>query len=73
VIRGIEVKILTGKSKLDFREKKTPKYDVLFLTPYDGDRKALYERINMRVQKMFDDGLVEEVKNLLKKYSKDDF
>jgi tRNA A37 N6-isopentenylltransferase MiaA len=67
------VKTLTGKSKLDFREEKTLKYDVLFLNPYDGDRKALYERINARVQKMFDDGLVEEVRNLLKKYSKDDF
>jgi tRNA dimethylallyltransferase len=73
VIRGIEVKMLTWKSKLDFREKKELKYDVLFLTPYNWDRKNLYEKIDTRVQKMFDDWLVEEVKPLLKKYWKDAF
>ena len=30
-------------------------------------REKLYERINQRVDKMFKDGLVEEVQNLLKK------
>jgi tRNA dimethylallyltransferase len=73
VIRWIEVKMLTWKSKLDFREEKKLKYDVLFLTPYDSDRKNLYEKIDARVQKMFDDWLVEEVKNLLKNYDKNDF
>ena len=29
------------------------------------DRAALYERINLRVDKMFEDGLVDEVKNLV--------
>jgi tRNA dimethylallyltransferase len=32
------------------------------------ERKALYERINMRAQKMFDSGLVEETQGLLEKY-----
>ena len=73
VIRAIEVMMLTGKSKMDFREEKSLKYDTLFLTPYNWDRKYLYTRINQRVQMMFDNGLVNEVKNLLKKYSKDDF
>ena len=31
--RGIEVKMLTGKSKREFREEKKLNYDVLFLTP----------------------------------------
>ena len=73
VIRAIEVKMLTGKSKFDFREEKTLKYDVLFLTPYNGNREYLYSRIDKRVGMMFDDGLVWEVKELLKTYSKDDF
>jgi tRNA dimethylallyltransferase len=34
----------------------------------DPDRKALYERINQRAQRMFDDGLSEETLNLLEKY-----
>ncbi len=74
VIRGIEVKLLTGKSKKDFQTEKKFKYDTLLLTPYDGNRDVLYEKINMRVQKMFDDGLIEEVENILKMwYNKTDF
>ena len=34
----------------------------------DPDRTALYVRINGRVQKMFEAGLVEETAQLLKKY-----
>ncbi len=34
----------------------------------DPDRNALYERINQRAQRMFDEGLVEETSSLLKKY-----
>jgi len=42
------------------------KYETLFLTPYNGNREELYNKINSRVQKMFDDGFVKEVKNILK-------
>lgn len=73
IIRAIEVKLLTWKSKKDFREEKVLKYDTLFLTPYNGDREYLYNRINKRVKIMFDDWLVEEVKELLKKYKSTDF
>jgi tRNA A37 N6-isopentenylltransferase MiaA len=55
VIRGIEVKTLTGKSKLDFREEKKLKYDVIFMTSYDQDREKLYKNIDDRIQKMFDE------------------
>ena len=34
------------------------------------DREKLYERINLRVDKMLEQGLIEEVKNWLLKYSK---
>jgi tRNA dimethylallyltransferase len=73
VIRALEVKMITGKSKRDFREEKTLKYDVLFLTPYIGNRELLYNRINKRVKMMFDEGLIQEVSTLLKKYNKNDF
>lgn len=73
VIRAIEVKTLTGKSKLDFREEKKSKYDILFLTPYDWDREKLYTNINKRVKQMFENWLIEEVTNLLEKYKKTDF
>ena len=73
IIRAIEVKLLTWKSKTEFREEKILKYDILFLTPYNWDREYLYGRINKRVWMMFDDGLLSEVKELLKKYNKNDF
>lgn len=75
VIRAIEVKMITWKSKTEFREEKTLKYDTLFLTPeIINDRKKLYERIDKRVWMMFDEWLIEEVEDLLKKwYKKDDF
>jgi len=34
----------------------------------DPDRAALYERINLRAQQMFENGLVEETERLLEKY-----
>ena len=39
---------------------------ILFLNP---NREKLYQTINERVDQMFDNGLVEEVKTLLKKYN----
>lgn len=73
VMRALEVKILTWKSKKEFRQEKNLKKDVLFITPYAWNREALYDRIWLRVEKMFEKWLLEEVKNLLEKYSKDDF
>ncbi len=74
VIRAIEVKILTWKSKTSFKWNKKLKYDVLFLEPYYKDREYLYNRINKRVKMMFDMWLINEVKNLLNKgYKKNDF
>lgn len=50
-----------------FQAKKDPIFDILFLTPYDGNREKLYERINARIEEMFTMGLVDEVKNILER------
>ncbi len=72
--RAIEVKRITGFSKKDFRQEKKLLYEVLFLTPYDGKRQALYERINARVEQMFQEGLEQEVRGLLENgYTEHDF
>ncbi|MDA9129277.1 tRNA (adenosine(37)-N6)-dimethylallyltransferase MiaA [Candidatus Gracilibacteria bacterium] len=63
--RGIEVKITTGTSKRDMREERKLTYDVLFLTPYTGNREELYIRINTRVEQMFEEGLEQEVTELI--------
>jgi len=78
VERGIEVKMLTWKSKKDFRAEKILLYDVLFLTPACPSdciyREWLYDRINKRVEQMFDAWAEQEVKDVLEKwYNFDDF
>ncbi len=74
VIRWLEVFTKTWKSKLNFWEKLEKKYDILFLTPFDWNREILYKKINERIEKMFDQWLINEVKKILKKwYTKNDF
>jgi len=73
VIRALEVKILTWKSKKEFREEKNLKYDTFFITPYDWNREKLYEKIDLRIKSMFENWLLEEVRNLLTKYKETDF
>jgi len=74
VVRALEVIIISWKSKYENPVVKKLKYDVLFLTPYDWNREELYNRINYRVDLMFEQGLEEEIKNLIKKwYSRKSF
>jgi len=74
VERALEVFEKTGKSKAESHgERKLRFENVEFATPYDGDRAALYAKIDARVRKMFDDGLFEEAVALLAKYGKEAF
>lgn len=68
VIRGLEIWEATGQSKMELGQKTESPYDFLRITPYDGDRGKLYERINERVGEMFWGGLIQEVSNLLANY-----
>ena len=61
VIRGIEVYTKCGQSKGSIRDTPQLKYKTLFLTPYDDNRSVLYNRIDLRVQEMFDNWLIQEV------------
>ncbi len=65
VIRALEVCHLTGKTftQVNLESRREPVYDALILG-IDADREILYERINMRVDKMMDGGLLEEVRTL---------
>lgn len=67
LIRALEVYRLSGMtiSQQEERTKNAPKpYDVLFFV-LDTDREKLYERINLRVDRMLENGLEAEVKQLL--------
>lgn len=74
IIRAIEIYEVTGipmsEQNRDFR-KQNDRYN-LAMIGFNMDRDKLYERINMRVDKMIENGLIAEVANLLKMgYTKD--
>lgn len=71
ILRGLEVMMLTGKSKTYFRSNRKLKYDVFFAQTWANyTRKTLYERINKRVEQMFEEWLEQEVRLLLEKWYK---
>ncbi|MEH7118260.1 tRNA (adenosine(37)-N6)-dimethylallyltransferase MiaA [Neobacillus vireti] len=68
VIRALEIFHLTGKTMQDYQSKQQP--DLLYDTALIGltmDREMLYERINLRVDIMIEQGLLDEVKSLYQK------
>ena len=71
VIRAIQIARTHDVNKSESIDQQEHKFVIddevkfLFLNP---DRKALYENINKRVDMMFKEGLVDEVKGLLNKY-----
>ena len=70
IFRILEIYKSTGKTKTQLEiesRKNKPEYDFL-LFGITMDREKLYERINLRVDLMIKAGLIEEVKNLCKKY-----
>ena len=72
VIRALEV-CLRGEKMNDFSKdlKFNEKYNPIIIV-LNREREHLYERINKRVDIMMDNGLINEVKNLLKMgYTKD--
>jgi tRNA dimethylallyltransferase len=68
VIRALEVRLQTGKSlskHLDERPRQPLTDFDICMVGLNPPRAELYRRIDERVKKMFDDGLVEEVDALL--------
>lgn len=72
IIRILEIYKQTGKNKTQ-QEKESRKEEVKYdykVFALNMDRQALYDRINLRVDKMFDNGLLNEVIQLKHKYNK---
>ena len=69
VLRAIQIYLETGvpKSRQVASQEHKPIYDVTFVG-LTRDRDELYELINKRVDKMFEIGLLDEVKGLMEKY-----
>ena len=69
VLRAIEIYEISKVKKSDFiaQQKHELEFDALIIG-LEMPREKLYDRINLRVDKMVEDGLVTEVKNLHEKY-----
>ena len=74
VIRALEFYKLTGQKISEHNEKERAKespYEFCYFVLND-DRKLLYDRIDLRIDKMMEEGLLEEVSSLKNKgYTKD--
>lgn len=64
VVRALEIYELTGKKKSEQNDSKTPRYPFESFA-FDYPREELYARIERRVDRMIEAGLVKEVQGLL--------
>ena len=68
VIHALEVCLTTGRTYTSFRKNTPKKRPFKCITiGLERDREELYNRINNRVDVMTQDGLLEEVRNLIKR------
>lgn len=64
IIRALEIFQVSGKKKSEQMSSIEPRYDYL-LIGLTADRDVLYQRINKRVDKMIESGLINEVQTLI--------
>ncbi len=67
VVRALEIYEKTGKPKSYFdrlTKEAEPPFDILVICLAYHNRETLYERINSRVDKMIEQGLISEVRSL---------
>lgn len=63
VVRALEINLTHGNR--DENDMKKPSYEYEMIGLSGGVRAVLYDKINKRVDKMFENGLVDEVKSLI--------
>ena len=67
IVRALEYHHATGRRYSDYCDSVVlaePRYDARFFV-LDCERSILYKKIDERIDRMFDDGLVDEVRGLL--------
>jgi tRNA dimethylallyltransferase len=69
LIRKIEICKSLGKPISEIEQKQEVPYKVEWIG-INMPRDEIYNRINSRVDRMFEDGIVDETKNLLKKHGR---
>lgn len=68
-VRALEVYLKTGKRISELQNQRPRENFLLFVI--SPPREVLYERINLRVDKMMEHGLLEEVRTLVERYGRD--
>lgn len=71
ILRVLEIYKQTGKTKTEqdiLSKQQEVKYDYKVFG-INMDRNILYDRINLRVDKMIENGLIQEVQNIYQKYN----
>lgn len=63
VVRALEVTLVSGRPVSELQRKKPPPYDI-YIVGLRADRNTLYARIDERVERMMEDGLLQEVLTL---------
>ncbi len=68
IIRALEVCLTLGIPMSKAQKKKEAEYNTLWFGLNSENRDFLYNRVNKRVDIMFEQGLLNEAKNLFEKY-----
>ena len=68
IVRALEVIETLGIPMSQAQQKKETPYNVIWIGLDSKKREYLYERINLRCEKMLEQGLLDELKSLLNKY-----
>jgi tRNA dimethylallyltransferase len=71
IIRALEVFRLTGKQFSEIHSFSVPSRHKIYSFLMLPERRLLYERINERVDKMIEKGLIDEVKWIIQNYGTD--
>lgn len=70
IIRILELINTMNKPLSEIETQKEPEYDTEWIMPEIPSREWLYDRINKRVDIMYEQGVVEETKQLLEKHGR---
>ncbi len=70
IVRVLEIIRTLNKPFYQAAGKKDSEYDVEWTSPHIASREELYDRINKRVDRMLELGLIDETKSLLEKHGR---
>ncbi len=70
IVRAMELITLLEKPLSEVQIQKEPEYDVEWIMPEIQSREWLYDRINKRVDVMYEMGIVDETKGLIEKHGR---